>query len=372
MGQQRRGTYHPATGIVINRGIRALIRGMRRAAAICILGVIPHLILAQKGGESTYSFLGLTNSARVAALGGEVVSLLDDDINLVYHNPALLTPAMHNHLALNYVNYFAGVNFGYASYGYHREGIGSFDAGIHYVNYGTFEQTDELGQVLGTFRASEYAINLVYARSIIDSVLTAGINLKPIYSVFERYTSFGLAADVGLTYHNSGTLTTVGLVAKNMGVQLSTYTGTRERLPFEIQAGITQGLEHAPFRFNMTYQNLERWDLSYELPEDKGYISPGEEVEPSGFDVFGDKLMRHLVFGVEFLVGKNFHAELGYNYKRRKEMKLAARPGMVGFSWGFGFRISKFHLAYGRSSYHLAGGTNHFSLTTNLSDFYRK
>ena len=76
---------------------------------------------AQKGGESTYSFLGLTNAARVAALGGEIVSLSDGDINLVYHNPALLTFGMHNNLTLNYVNYFAGVNYGYAAYAYSRK-----------------------------------------------------------------------------------------------------------------------------------------------------------------------------------------------------------------------------------------------------------
>jgi len=49
------------------------------------------IALAQKGGESTYSFLGLANAARVAALGGEVVSIRDGDINMVFHNPALLT-----------------------------------------------------------------------------------------------------------------------------------------------------------------------------------------------------------------------------------------------------------------------------------------
>ncbi len=336
-----------------------------------IIGLIPVLVQAQKGGEFTYSFLGLTNSARVAALGGESVSLLDDDINLVFHNPALLTAGMHNNLNLNYVNYFAGVNFGYASYGYHREGIGNFVAGIHYVDYGTFDRTDELGENMGTFRASEYALNLVYSRSIIDSMLTAGINLKPIFSSFEQYNSLGIAVDAGVTYHNPGTLTTLGLVAKNMGVQLTTYTGVREKLPFEIQAGITQGLAHAPFRFSITYQNLERWDLTY-VKSDNINDPLGEDIKKSGFDVFGDKLMRHLVYGVEFLIGENFHADLGYNYKRRKEMSVAAKPGMVGFSWGFGFRISKFHIAYGRSSYHLAGGTNHFSLTTNLSEFYRK
>ncbi|MFH0757526.1 MAG: type IX secretion system protein PorQ [Bacteroidota bacterium] len=335
------------------------------------IGLIPVLVQAQKGGESTYGFLGLTNSARVAALGGESVSLLDDDINLVFHNPALLTAGMHNNLSLNYVNYFAGVNFGYASYGYHRKGIGNFVAGIHYVDYGAFDRTDELGENMGTFRASEYALNLVYSRSVIDSMLTAGINLKPIFSSFEQYSSLGIAVDAGVTYHNPGTLTTLGLVAKNMGAQLTTYTGVREKLPFEIQAGITQGLAHAPFRFSITYQNLERWDLTY-AKSDNLYDPLGEDLKKSGFDVFGDKLMRHMVYGVEFLIGENFHADLGYNYKRRKEMSVAAKPGTVGFSWGFGFRISKFHIAYGRSSYHLAGGTNHFSLTTNLSEFYRK
>lgn len=340
--------------------------------SIGFLFVLSQLVMAQKGGESTYSFLGLTNSARVAALGGDVISLMDDDINLVFHNPSLLSPGMHNHLNFNYVNYFAGVNYGYASYGYSRENIGNFAAGMHYVDYGSFDGTDELGQSTGTFRASEYALNLVYSRSIIDTFLTAGVNLKPIYSSFEQYNSFGIALDAGITYHNPRTMTTVGLVAKNMGTQITSYTGSREKLPFEVQVGLTQGLAHAPFRFNVTYQHLERWDLTYDSSDDEAYDSMGEDVEKSGFDVFGDKLMRHLIFGVEFLLGENFHVDLGYNYKRRQEMKVNARPGMVGFSMGFGFRVSKFHFAYGRSTYHLAGATNHFSLTTNLSEFYRQ
>ncbi len=220
---------------------------MRSIAAFSLLlFLVPFQILAQKGGESTYSFLGLTNAAKVAALGGELVSLMDDDINLIFHNPSLLTPQMHNHLNLNYVNYFAGVNYGYASYAYHREGIGNFAAGIHYVNYGTFDRTDELGQSLGTFRASEYALNLFYSRSIIDTFLTAGVNLKPLYSSLENYSSLGIAMDAGITYHHPRTLTTVALVVKNLGTQFTTYAGEREKVPFELQAGITQGLAHAP------------------------------------------------------------------------------------------------------------------------------
>jgi len=325
--------------------------------------------LAQKGGESTYSFLGLANAARVAALGGEVVSLRDDDINMVFHNPALLSADMHNNLALNYVNYFAGVNYGYAAYGYSAGEIGNFGAGMHYVNYGTFDRTDELGNSQGTFKASEYALNLFYSRSFLDSALTAGVNLKPIYSSLEQYSSFGLALDLGLSYYLSSSLTTFGLVLKNMGMQITSYTSNRESLPFEIQAGVTQGLAHAPFRFTLTFQHLERWDLSYTVQDDD--LSFSNDSEQSGFDRFADNLMRHVVIGTEFLIGENFHVDLGYNYKRRKEMMVNARPGMVGFSAGFGFRVSKFHFSFGRASYHLAGGTSHFSLTTNLSEFYR-
>lgn len=344
---------------------------MIRARHITVfLLLFSQLASAQKGGESTYSFLGLANAARVASLGGEVVSLRDDDINMVFHNPALLSPGMHNNLSLNYVNYFAGVNYGYASYAYSAGDVGNFGAGMHYVNYGTFDRTDELGNIEGTFKAAEYALNLFYSRSILDSALNLGVNLKPIFSSLEQYNSFGLAMDLGVSYYLESSLTSFGLVVKNIGAQITSYTANRESLPFEIQAGITQGLAHAPFRFSLTFQHLERWDLSYTSMDNDASFS-GDDSEQSGFDTFADNLMRHVVIGTEFLIGENFHVDLGYNYKRRKEMKVNARPGMVGFSAGFGFRVSKFHFSFGRASYHLAGGTSHFSLTTNLSEFYR-
>lgn len=344
---------------------------MKKLPLILLFLLVTQWVMSQKGGENVYSFLRLTNAARVAALGGFNVSNPDEDINLVFHNPALLSVAMDQHMNLNYINYYAGVNYGYTSYAFDNEKLGMFAGGIHYVDYGTFERADEYGNFNGTFRASEYALNLIHARSIIDSVLTVGVNLKPVFSVYERYTSLGLVADVGLFYKLKRTNTSMGLVLKNMGLQITSFSGTRESVPFEIQAGITQALAHAPFRFNIQLQHLERWDLTYEVEEDDNFIFGGQEEVTNRFDIFADKLMRHAVFGVEFLLGESFHLDLGYNYKRRQEMKMNDLPGMVGFSWGFGFRINRFHVAYGRSTYHLAGGTNHFSITTDLSTFYK-
>jgi hypothetical protein len=344
---------------------------MKRARVIIclILFVLP--LSAQRGGESVYSFLRLTNAARVSALGGMNVSVNDHDINLVFHNPALLNSRMDQHMNLNYVNYYAGVNYGYTSYAFEKEGLGTFAGGIHYVNYGVFDRTDEFGNFDGTFRASEYALNLVFARPLIDSVLSVGVNIKPVFSIYEQYTSLGIVADLGILYTNYSSNTSVGLVVKNAGTQITSFTGFREKVPFEIQAGITQGLAYAPFRFSVQLQHLERWDLTYKKVETQTPFFDGEEEVANRYDQLADQLMRHVVLGVELLLGENFHFDLGYNYKRRQEMKMAAFPGMVGFSWGFGFRVAKFHMAYGRSAYHLAGGTNHFSLTTDLSAFYR-
>ena len=59
----------------------------------------------------------------------------------------------------------------------------------------------------------------------------------------------------------------------------------------------------------------------------------------------------------------------GFNFQRRQDMMVSTRPAMVGFSWGLGFRISKFQLNYSRATYHLAGASNIFSFSTNLSSF---
>jgi hypothetical protein len=350
---------------------------MKSIKALIFLAIIPLFSLyGQVGGSYTYAFLNQTNSARIAALGGKSVALPEDDLNMPFHNPSLLSSGMHNHLVLNYVGYFADIKYGYASYARSYEGVGNFAAGLHYINYGEFPYADNFGVRNGYFTASEYALNLIYSRKI-DSLLTVGVNLKPIYTAFESYNSLGIAADLGITYYNPDRLFTAALVLKNIGTQITTYYGDaeREKLPFEIQAGISQRLAHAPFRFSFLFQHLQKWDLQYESTLDEDNSFNFEEEVSTGsqkLEDFGDNLLRHVIFGMEFMPGKNFYVSLGYNYHRRQEMKINNRPGMVGFSWGFGFKLSKFHFSYGRASYHLAGGSNHFSISTDLGEFYRR
>ncbi len=329
----------------------------------------------QVGGKA-FQFLDMTNSARVAALGGKAVAIYDNDLNIAYYNPSVLSEDMSNHLVLNYVNYFAGINYGYASYARSIDRIGNFAAGIHYLNYGSFIGADENGLKTTSFHAAEYAFNLIYSRQI-DSLIHFGINLKPVYSNLETYSSFAIAIDAGITYHNPDKLYTASLVIRNLGTQITTYypNGDYESLPLDIAIGISQGLKHAPFKFYIIADHLEKFDLTYTTrQEEQNRLDAftGDENKENKFDVTMDKVMRHFTFGTELSITKNLMLRFGYNYRRRQEMKVTSKPATVGFSWGLGIKISKFHINYGRSAYHLAGSPNYFSLSMNLSEFYQK
>jgi hypothetical protein len=329
----------------------------------------------QIGGKA-FQFLDVTNSARIAALGGKSVAICDDDLNLAYFNPSLLSESMNNHFVLNYVNYFAGINYGYASYSRTIDKIGNFAAGIHYLNYGSFTGTDENGLKTSEFHAADYALNIIYSRKI-DSLINIGVNLKPVYSKPETYSSFAIALDAGITYHNPDKLFTASFVIRNLGRQLVTYypDGDHESLPVDVAIGISQGLKHAPFKFYIIADHLEKFDLTYTTKQDElkeQDALTGEQNRENKFDATMDKVMRHFIFGTELNITRNFMLSFGYNYRRRQEMKITNQPGTVGFSWGMGIKISKFHFSYGRSAYHAVGSPNYFSLSMNLSEFYQK
>ena len=80
--------------------------------------------------------------------------------------------------------------------------------------------------------------------------------------------------------------------------------------------------------------------------------------------------LRHLVIGGELNpFKKNFFLRGGFNFQRRFDLLTNTQPLMVGFSWGVGFRVKKIYFDYSRSSYHLSGNTNNFSIATNLTNF---
>ena len=116
-----------------------------------------------------------------------------------------------------------------------------------------------------------------------------------------------MGVDVAGSYNSPNRLFTASLVARDIGRQITTYSGENvESFPFELQAGISNRLKHLPFRYSILYNHIEKWDLNYDDPNDNT-TDPitGEVITKSGIEDFADNFMRHIVIGAELYIGKN-------------------------------------------------------------------
>jgi hypothetical protein len=347
-------------------------RSLRSGYILLTLSVLSLGAKAQIGGTGIYKFVNLPPSSRTASLGGTQISVKDNDISLGIQNPGLLNPQMHNNVQMSFIDYMTDIHLG--SFAYAR----SFDssrvtgmAGIQFINYGSFRRMDERGTSLGTFTAAEYNIFLGAAKSW--KKFSYGISTKLLYSTLEHYTSYGLAFDLGGAYEDTSRGLVVGAVFRNIGYQIKPYADTREPLPFEIQVGASLKPEHMPVRFTVLIHDLQNPNLTYEDPDElkETDLLTGEVINDK--IPFSEKVARHFNFGAEILITKNFNIRVGYNHQRRKEMIIEnGKRGAVGFSYGFGFKVSKFVVSYGRANYHVAGGSNTFTLSSNLNEVFRK
>jgi hypothetical protein len=213
-------------------------------------------VFAQLGGTSTYQFITLQPNARIAALGGNAISINDNDLNLAVQNPSLLRREMSNQITYNHVFLFEGISAGYAGFAHHFDSLGTFAAGIQYINYGDFKKTTANGEVIGSFSAGEYNMHAAFGKKL-SKDLSIGAQVKFIYSSLESYTSYGIATDIGASYNNEANLYTVGAVISNIGRQIKTYTeGNNESLPFNMQIAVSKRFKHNPFRFTVVANHL--------------------------------------------------------------------------------------------------------------------
>lgn len=342
---------------------------MRKYLLLAILVFFGLTSNSQNSGSEVYQFTKLANSARISALGSNFISVSDADISLVYANPALISDELHNQLSFSYLGYFADIKSGFAAYARDINKIGTIAATMQFIDYGSFLETDYLGYEYGEFTAAEYAFILGWSKKLNDN-FKLGANLKNIYSKLHTYKSYGIASDIALAYNSDDKLFSASVAMKNIGGQISYYSNYgRENIGLNIQAAFSKKFEHAPFRLHFIINDLQKWNLRYELEKEENIFAT-EDNEPDKIATFADNALRHIVAGIELAPGDgNFLFQFAYNYRRRQEMKIASRTAMVGFSFGVGLKISKFKISYGRAVYHLAGSSNHISISTNLHDF---
>ena len=339
---------------------------MLRKLVLLLSFLLSAVSFSQIGGKAVYQFLNLAQSPRQAALGGKTVTVVDYDVNQAFYNPATINAEMHKRLSVNYGSYFGEVSYGTAAYAYtYDRHLQTFHAGISYVNYGTFEGRDELGNLTSDFTGSEAALSVGYAYNIPWTDMFVGANAKLISSTLESYNSWGAAVDLGFLYVDYDNDINYGLTVRNLGFQIKPYEDTNEKLPLAIDAGISQLMLHVPIRWHVTLENLQQWNIAFSNPNRaQGSLDGGSEEEKVSF--FNNAL-RHVILGAELFPEKGFNLRLGYNFRRGEELRIVDKRNFSGISVGFGLRFGKVKFDYSYSRYTIAANTSLFGLMIDLN-----
>lgn len=320
------------------------------------------------GGNAVFNFVKLPNTPQLTALGGVNVSQTTADAGLAFNNPSLLKPSLHSQLNAVFSDYYAGIKIFHLSGAYHAAKLQTtFGGGIHYFNYGSVAETDASGNVLGKFRPTDWVVQVSAASSYLQK-WSYGATIKFISSSYGQYRSNGVAADMGVLYHDSSALFSASVLVKNIGFQVKKYPGTEAyELPFDLQAGITKRLKEAPFSFSLTAQKVHRFDIRY---NDTAFNNANgfTNAKKTGFSA--GKLLDHLVFASTLYLGNRIDIQVGYNFLRRRELNIGnAGNGLNGFSAGAGCVLGKVTVRYARAYLQSGMALNQFGLLLKLDDF---
>ena len=314
---------------------------MKKGLIVVILMLFAIMTRAQESQE-VYSFLRLPVSAHVAALGGDNISISDDDPTLIFHNPALIANVSDKSLNLNYMTYMEGCKTASASFVKARKERATWGLSAQYMDYGKIKQTTADNIEQGDFSAKDIALAGTFTY-LLSNRISGGITARFVSSTIGSYSSAAVAVDLGISYLDEEEGWSLAAVAKNLGGQIKAYDDDFERLPLDLQIGITKRLIGSPLRLSATLSRLNNWD--------QGFI-------------------KHLAIGGDLLLGTQFYVSAGYNFRRASEMKITDSEGSsnhgAGLSLGGGIQLQRFKLNVGYAKYHVSASSLLVNVTYTL------
>lgn len=315
-----------------------------------LLAVLPATALAQEYA-SAFNTLRLPASSHAAALGGQNVTLIEDEPTAGWYTPALYANVSDLSAGLDFMTYAAGSTWMGAHFVKAFGERHTMAVGAQYMNYGKMDETDEAGNTLGQFSAKDIVIGAGYSYLLSDR-WTGGANLKMMVSNLADYTALAAAIDVGVNYYDDENDLSVSASLQNIGTQLKAYhDGQRTHLPFTLALGFSKGMAHLPVRFHVTMTDVTRWKSSYYvLPENK-------DKDKSDKVGFGKKALNHFVLGLDILPTDYLYLSVGYNFRRAYELKASGSSHLAGLSAGAGVNVKHFKFGVSYAKYHQASNS---------------
>lgn len=315
-----------------------------------LLAVLPATALAQEYA-SAFNTLRLPASSHAAALGGQNVTLIEDEPTAGWYNPALYANVSDLSAGLDFMTYAAGSTWMGAHFVKAFGERHTMAVGAQYMNYGKMDETDEAGNTLGQFSAKDIVIGAGYSYLLSDR-WTGGANLKMMVSNLADYTALAAAVDVGVNYYDDENDLSVSASLQNIGTQLKAYhDGQRTHLPFTLALGFSKGMAHLPVRFHVTMTDVTRWKSSY-------YVLPENKDKDKNDKVgFGKKALNHFVLGLDILPTDYLYLSVGYNFRRAYELKASGSSHLAGLSAGAGVNVKHFKFGVSYAKYHQASNS---------------
>lgn len=305
---------------------------MKKFVLTLISTLFTCMLWAQES-QTEYNFLRLPVSAHAAALGGDNITIIEDDPALMFSNPALASSVSDKTIGLSYMNYMSGANYMGASYTKALGEKGTIAGGVQYMNYGKMKEYDQNNTQIGTFNASEIAIEGIFSYELAHN-LVGGITAKFINSYIGNYSSMAVGVDLGLNWFEPDYQWSVSVVAKNLGGQIKAYEENYGKIPMDVQVGVSKTFAALPVRLSATLVDLTHYDYRF---------------------------INHLNLGADILLSDNIWVGGGYNFRRADEMTIGTNEDSsahgAGFSVGGGINLERFklNLAYGK--YHAASSS---------------
>lgn len=311
---------------------------MKKCVFTLFLGLFSTILQAQDS-QTEYNFLRLPISAHAAALGGDNITIIEDDPSLMFSNPALAASVSDMTVGLSYMNYMKGANYMGASFTKAMSDKATLAGGIQYMNYGKMKEVDENNVQLGEFNASEIAVEAIFSYELAKN-LVGGITGKFITSYIGSYNSIAVGVDLGLNWYDPEREWSVSAVAKNLGGQVKAYDDNFGKMPFDLQLGVSKTFAALPVRVSATLVDLTH---------------------------FNYRFINHLNLGAEVLLSESLWIGSGYNFRRANDMKIGVGDDEsshgAGFSFGGGINLERFKLNLSYGKYHAASS----SIMVNLA-----
>lgn len=308
-------------------------------------------VSAQQQTESVFRFLSLNSEARTSALGGAHAAYINPGFMLLHANPALVRAGTGRNFQASYLNYIGDINYGSASYVRRFDELGDLTASVRFLNYGDLTQYDEQGTDLGNLSANDVALSFGWSAGLAENIFY-GVSITGIHSSIGGFQSTGISASGGLYYQFERQETAFGIALKNAGTQLSTYNGISEPLPLNLAATAVHKPQYIPIRFHLTLQRLTDWNSK----------SANDEEDIA----FGAELMRHVIFGTEFIFGDYVSVQLGYNHWLHQQAKTGNRLDAAGLSTGIGLQFNNFDINMARTAFSDLGNVIQLSFALSL------